>query len=173
MTFTELMALDKKLDKSKPVADQSPANSTTPEKNTVHPVRTHRPERSPGSRRSLSNKLFVQNDYQHTPASLPSRQPKNKVTKRHHRKRPKTEVQATERKSVRNSVRKSERSEQRPVVSTLPLRRGTKRYSFEFYVDQLEKLRRIKTEEGLKGRNLNLSEIVRSALDEYLEKIGL
>lgn len=112
-------------------------------------------------------------DKQPAPTPLPSRQSKTEIIKRHHRQHPKAKIQITEQKSVRNSVRNSDRSEQRPVVSTLPLRRGTKRYSFEFYVDQLDRLRQIKTKEGLKGRNLNLSEIVRSALDEYLGKIGL
>jgi hypothetical protein len=79
MTFAELMALDKKPDKTKPVADQSLANSTAPEKKTVRPVRAVRPVRSTGSKRSLPNKRRVRNDYPNTP----SKQPAQREIKRH------------------------------------------------------------------------------------------
>lgn len=79
MTFTELLALDKKLDTPKPVAGQSLADSTTPEKNTERPVRSVRSERSTGSTRGLLNQRRVQNDYRPTP----SKQPSKREIKRH------------------------------------------------------------------------------------------
>ena len=68
----------------------------------------------------------------------------------------------------RKTVRKSDRSEKRTVM--LPVRRSTKRYSFEFYEDQIARLRKIKTEAGLRGENIFLSEIVRQALDAYFHQ---
>ena len=75
-------------------------------------------------------------------------------------------------KNERISVRKSDRSEIRSEKRTvdLPIRRTTKRYSFEFYEDQILRLRKIKIEAGLEGESIFLSEIVRRALDEYFEK---
>ena len=74
-------------------------------------------------------------------------------------------------KNERISVRKSDRSEIRSEKRTvdLPIRRTTKRYSFEFYEDQILRLRKIKIEAGLEGESIFLSEIVRRALDEYFE----
>jgi hypothetical protein len=68
----------------------------------------------------------------------------------------------------RNTVRKSARSEIRSV--DVPVRRRTKRYSFEFYEDQIIRLRQIKIETEMKGESIFLSDIVRQALDEYFEK---
>jgi hypothetical protein len=73
----------------------------------------------------------------------------------------------TERKSVRNSDRSEIRTKKRTV--DLPVRRTTKRYSFEFYEDQILRLRKIKIEAGLEGESIFLSEIVRRALDEYFQ----
>ena len=75
-------------------------------------------------------------------------------------------------KNERISVRKSDSSEIRSEKRTvdLPIRRTTKRYSFEFYEDQILRLRKIKIEAGLEGESIFLSEIVRRAMDEYFEK---
>ena len=74
----------------------------------------------------------------------------------------------TERKTVRKSARSEIRSENRSI--DVPVRRRTKRYSFEFYEDQIIRLRQIKIETEMKGESIFLSEIVRQALDEYFEK---
>ena len=72
-------------------------------------------------------------------------------------------IQPTE----RNSVRKSERLE--PSSSSLPYKRRTKRYSFEFYDDQILAIKRLVYEANLSGENISQSDIVRTALDEYLK----
>lgn len=52
-----------------------------------------------------------------------------------------------------------------------PSERETTRHSFEFYVDQVTKIRRIKALKELdEDRTISLSEIVRDALDEYIER---
>jgi len=63
------------------------------------------------------------------------------------------------------------RAEYRTEVRTenrtlLPVKRQTKRYSFEFYVDQLTRLKRLKIGGG-RGRYISLSDIVRQAVDNY------
>ena len=68
----------------------------------------------------------------------------------------------------RNTVRKSERTDIRSV--SVPVRRLTKRYSFEFFEDQLIRLRQIKIEAEMKGESIFLSQIVRQALDEFFDK---
>jgi hypothetical protein len=66
----------------------------------------------------------------------------------------------------------SERSEFRTENRTvdLPLKRRTKRYSFEFYDDQLTQLKRLKMQAEMSGESVSLSEIVRVALDDYLKR---
>ncbi len=73
-----------------------------------------------------------------------------------------TNTTTTERFSVRKSVRSKNRS------VGLPIKRRTKRYSFEFYEDQLIKLKQLKITAEMRGEQLSLSEMVRSALDNYL-----
>ena len=74
----------------------------------------------------------------------------------------------TERNTERNTERTEIRSEERTV--DIPIRRRTKRYSFEFYEDQLVRLRQMKIEAEMKGESVFLSQIVRQALDEFFTK---
>jgi hypothetical protein len=69
--------------------------------------------------------------------------------------------------SERNSERTLFRSENRTV--DLPIKRRTKRYSFEFYEDQLTKLKKLKYQADISGESLSLSDMVRQALDRYLQ----
>jgi len=70
----------------------------------------------------------------------------------------------------RYSVRNTERSEIRSVEGyQIPLKRKTKRYSFEFFDDQLIRLKKIKASAEMTGENVSLSAIVREALDIYLK----
>ncbi len=86
-------------------------------------------------------------------------------------------TKAPERNSERTKFRTEKRSENRTVTkpkpdsqkATLPIKRQTKRYSFEFYDDQLTKLRQLKIEAEMRGERIVLSEMVRQAFDEYLK----
>ena len=79
----------------------------------------------------------------------------------------KTPDNTEDRTNARYSERTVFRSDKRTVA--LPFKRKTKRYSFEFYEDQLTRLKRIKINAELSGESIALSEIVRTALDEYLQ----
>ena len=85
--------------------------------------------------------------------------------------KPKTGYEDGQRETERFSVRKSERSEKRSENRTvdLPIKRQTKRYSFEFYADQIVKLKQLKVKAEMDGESLSLSEMAREALDEYLK----
>ena len=74
----------------------------------------------------------------------------------------------SERKSERTDIRSDKRTENRTV--SLPTRRSTRRYSFEFYEDQIVTLKRLKYEAEMAGERLSLSDIVREALEQYLSK---
>jgi len=50
----------------------------------------------------------------------------------------------------------------------IPIKRRTKRYSFEFYDDQLLKLKTLKHRAEMRGERVYLSDMVREALDYYL-----
>lgn len=69
---------------------------------------------------------------------------------------------STERTDIRTEIRSEERT------GLLPLKRLTRRYSFEFYNDQITKLKGIKHDYEMMGENVTMSDIVREALDEYL-----
>ncbi len=78
--------------------------------------------------------------------------------------------QTTERKSERSEIRTEERTENRSDV--LPVKRRTRRYSFEFYDDQLTRLKRLKYRVEMSGENITLSVMVRQAVDQYLKEQG-
>jgi hypothetical protein len=83
----------------------------------------------------------------------------------------KTEEQANDRTTERISERSQNRTDFRTEKRTddLPTKRRTKRYSFEFYDDQLIKLKQLKYQAEQEGKILTLSDIVRQALDFYLK----
>jgi hypothetical protein len=74
----------------------------------------------------------------------------------------------TKRTENRSEIRTEERSEIRSY--DLPIKRATKRYSFEFYDDQIIRIKQIKLNTEMAGERISMSEIVRQALDEYFDK---
>jgi hypothetical protein len=84
---------------------------------------------------------------------------------------PKRDEQANDRTGERISERSQNRTDFRTEKRTddLPAKRRTKRYSFEFYDDQLIKLKHLKYQAEIEGKSISLSEIVRQALDSYLK----
>lgn len=75
-----------------------------------------------------------------------------------------------ETKTERFSERKSERTEERTEKrSELPVKRLSRRYSFEFYDDQITKLKRLKHAAEMSGQKVSLSDMARQALDDYLQ----
>lgn len=71
-------------------------------------------------------------------------------------------------KPERTEVRTEFRSEKRSV--SLPTKRLTRRYSFEFYDDQITEIKRLKHELDMAGERVSMSDIVRKALDSFLNK---
>ena len=77
-------------------------------------------------------------------------------------------------KSNRSDIRTENRTKEHPEIRSelrsvkLPIKRRTKRYSFEFYDDQIQQIRLIKIQTEMKGESIAMSEIVRQALDQYL-----
>jgi len=49
--------------------------------------------------------------------------------------------------------------------------RPTVRYSFEFYADQIESIRRVRAQRELEGKKVGLSDIVRESIDQFLQNI--
>ncbi len=49
-------------------------------------------------------------------------------------------------------------------------RRTLGRVAFEFYLDQVDALRRLSLEQKLRGEKGSMSEMVREAIDQYLAK---
>lgn len=75
-----------------------------------------------------------------------------------------------ERTENRSEDRSETRTEERTEIRTpkLPIKRITKRYSFEFFEDQITRLKQIKYQTEMTGERIAMSVIVREALDEYL-----
>lgn len=83
----------------------------------------------------------------------------------------------TDKENVRldhSEMRTENRTEEHPESRSelhsikLPIKRRTKRYSFEFYDDQIQQIRMIKIRTEMNGESIAMSEIVRQALDKYL-----
>ncbi len=78
--------------------------------------------------------------------------------------------------SNRSEIRTENRTEEHPEIRSelrsvkLPIKRRTKRYSYEFYDDQIQQIRLIKIQTEMNGETISMSEIVRQALDQYLNK---
>ncbi len=77
----------------------------------------------------------------------------------------------TERKTERTEFRTENRSEYHSAF--FPLKRRSTRYSFEFYEDQIFKLKELKHRAEMSGEKVTLSDIVREALDLYLKDKNL
>ncbi len=73
----------------------------------------------------------------------------------------------SERANGRTDTRANART---PEASSLEDRRVIQRASFEVYQDQMKTLRRIAAEAMLNGEKGSMSEMVRSAIDEYVAK---
>ena len=58
-----------------------------------------------------------------------------------------------------------------PSPATKPKRRQARRYSFEIFEDQIERIKRIALQDQLRGGELNQSTIARNALDRYLPEL--
>ena len=84
------------------------------------------------------------------------------------------EIRPDHRAEIRSELRSENRSEDRTEKRSettpppLPIKRRTKRCSFEFYDDQLVRLRQLKIQAEMRGQGLSLSAMVRAALDAYL-----
>jgi hypothetical protein len=79
----------------------------------------------------------------------------------------KTKSEVTERFSERKNERTEIRTEER--TGQLPIKRLSRRYSFEFYDDQITALKRLKHDAEMRGEKVSLSDMARQALDEYLQ----
>ncbi len=66
----------------------------------------------------------------------------------------------------RSEVRTEIRTNERPLYE----KRRTRRYSFEFYEDQITQLKKLKYEAEMVGERVTLSDLVREALDGYLSE---
>lgn len=75
--------------------------------------------------------------------------------------------QGTERNTERTEVRTENRSYPPPIA--FPHRRRTTRYSFEFYEDQILRLKNLKHHAEMNGSKLTLSDLAREAIDLYLK----
>lgn len=75
-----------------------------------------------------------------------------------------SEEQLSERPVYRTEHRSEDRS------NALPVKRRTKRYSFEFYDDQIIALKKLKRGAEDRGESLTLSDMAREAFDNYLKR---
>jgi len=53
-------------------------------------------------------------------------------------------------------------------IARPPVRRTLGRVAFEFYLDQVETLRRLSLEQKMRGEKGSMSEMVREAIDRFL-----
>ncbi len=68
-------------------------------------------------------------------------------------------------------------SDRQPSIASTrrlqPVKRIIKRHSFQFYVDQIEDLKRLQANFQFQGLDIQLSELVRDAVSEYLKRAVL
>jgi hypothetical protein len=81
-----------------------------------------------------------------------------------------TGEQVNERTAEQANTRTPERVNARTTPDKKP-KRAIVRHSFQFYSDQIIRLKRLHAQKTLLGEDCNLSILVRAALDDYLHKI--
>jgi hypothetical protein len=88
---------------------------------------------------------------------------------------PSQEEKPLQEETERNSERTEFRTEIRSDTSSgalFPHKRRTTRYSFEFYEDQILKLKDLKHHAEMNGEKVTLSDFAREAIDKYLKDKG-
>ena len=80
---------------------------------------------------------------------------------------PEIEPAEVEPSTERTKFRTEERSENR--TATLPVKRPTRRNSYEFYEDQILAIKKLKYEAEMAGYQVGLSDFAREAFDLYLQ----
>lgn len=68
-------------------------------------------------------------------------------------------------------VRPYGRTPERTVDRTPVRQRILRRYAFEFYIDQIDVLKKMKLEKLNVGEDMSMSKLVRDALDEYIRNL--
>jgi hypothetical protein len=102
-----------------------------------------------------------------SPPAQNTQEARAEITKVPHPPEPPAPHEASALETERTEDRTEKRSENR--TGRLPLRRKTKRYSFEFFDDQIFLLKQLKREAEDRGEQLTMSDIAREALDRYLK----
>lgn len=78
-----------------------------------------------------------------------------------------------ERSNTRTEEQPNERTGERPNAPTQaakPAERAIIRHSFQFYQDQLTQLKRLRAQKELQGEPCHLSDLVRQAVDDFLDQ---
>lgn len=77
-----------------------------------------------------------------------------------------------ERVNTRTTERTDERTHMRTPeqANARTSDRKPQRYSFNFYLDQIEALKRLQARKQLQGERINLSDLARKAFDDFLDR---
>ena len=76
-----------------------------------------------------------------------------------------TNARTHEQVNARTSERTNGRTDERDTKN-----RKTVRYSFQFYLDQIDQIKRLRAQKELEGNKCDLSQLAREAFDMYLSR---
>ena len=76
---------------------------------------------------------------------------------------------ANTRSGEQPNMRTGERANVKPQNAVIP-NRGITRHSFQFYQDQIIRLKQLRMQKELQGETCHLSDLVRQAIDDFLAK---
>ena len=123
----------------------------------------------PSATTSDANARTTERVNNRTDGETNSRTPEQATARPDERPNERTPEPVNTRSGEQPNMRTGERANIKPQNAVIP-NRGITRHSFQFYQDQIIRLKQLRMQKELQGETCHLSDLVRQALDDFLAK---
>ena len=123
----------------------------------------------PSATTSDANARTTERVNNRTDGETNSRTPEQATARPDERPNERTPEPVNTRSGEQPNMRTGERANIKPQNAVIP-NRGITRHSFQFYQDQIIRLKQLRMQKELQGETCHLSDLVRQAIDDFLAK---
>jgi len=123
----------------------------------------------PSATTSDANARTTERVNDRTDGETNSRTPEQATARPDERPNERTPEPVNTRSGEQPNMRTGERPNVKPQNAVIP-NRGITRHSFQFYQDQIIRLKQLRMQKELQGETCHLSDLVRQAIDDFLAK---
>lgn len=123
----------------------------------------------PSATTSDANARTTERVNDRTDGETNSRTPEQATARPDERPNERTPEPVNTRSGEQPNMRTGERANVKPQNAVIP-NRGITRHSFQFYQDQIIRLKQLRMQKELQGETCHLSDLVRQAIDDFLAK---